>query len=110
MVFYAELDLKELVKRPCSDSDVTATAHLDNEEKFKLSKACDGNTNTFYHSKQVDSSERHSPFFTIQLPESNFKIRRVTVVNVHTGLYCISLPRQCTERIKGAKVEVLTTG
>ena len=69
--------------------------------------ACDGNTDTFYHSVQVDSGRRHSPYFAVQF-DNTYSIETVTVVNVHTGAHCNNNPVSCTRRIDGAKVEVLT--
>ena len=71
--------------------------------------ACDGNTDSFYHSEQVRSWETQSPFFTMQLG-GTYSIKTITVVNVHTGLYCKWNAKACTERIDGAKVEVLKAG
>ena len=98
----------EVVNIPCSRSDITATQHLTDPLRDTV-HACDGDTDTFYHSEQVAESETHSPFFTIQL-DSTYRIKTITVVNVHTGGFCEGSPKDCTERIDGAKVEVLTAG
>ena len=71
--------------------------------------ACDGDTDTFYHSEQPESGTRHSPFFTVQF-DNTYRIETITVVNVHTGAHCDNDPADCTGRIDGAKVEVLTAG
>ena len=94
----------DLLKKPCSVSDVTATEHLTNPLRHKI-HACDGDTDTFYHSQWVEGVNS-SPFFTLQLGDT-FHIKTITVVNVHTGNYCTNNPVDCTERINGAKVEVL---
>ena len=98
----------ELVKKPCSISDINATEHLTNTHvtRDKI-HACDGNTDSFYHS--IEKTEERNPFITISL-NGTFVIKTITVVNVHTGGYCKdpSTTKDCTERINGAKVEVLT--
>ena len=71
--------------------------------------ACDGDTDTFYHSEQPESGTRHSPFFTVQFDDV-YRIETITVVNVHTGAHCDNDPADCTGRIDGAKVEVLSAG
>ena len=96
--------LIELVKKPCSTSEVTATEHLKNPLR-ESTDACDGDTKTFYHSNQ--SIKERNPFLTIGL-NGTFAIKTITVVNVHTGEYCTNNAKDCTERINGAKVEVLT--
>ena len=102
--FADESELQELVKKPCSISDVTATRHLISPLRDKI-EACDGNTSTFYHSV-FDRGVAASPFFTLNLG-GTFLIETITVVNVHTGAYCKTHGKHCTERINGAKVEVL---
>ena len=97
-----------LVTIPCSRSDIMATQHLTSPLRDTI-HACDGNTDTFYHSEQVQSGETHSPFFTIFL-NSSYMIGTVTMVNVHTGAHCNNDPVDCTGRIDGAKVEVLAAG
>lgn len=92
-----------LVKKPCSESDVTATQHLPDPLRDKID-ACDGNTDTFYHSK--DDIGEKNPHLTLSL-DGTYVIKTITVVNVHTGAYCESNPVHCTERITGAKVELL---
>ena len=98
----------ELVQIPCSRDDITATPHLTSPLRDSV-HACDGNTDSFYHSVQVQSWEKASPFFTIQL-DGTYRVKTITVVNVHTGGYCVWNPKDCTERINGAKVEVLSEG
>ena len=98
----------EMVKKPCMASDIIATAHLTSPYR-PHTDACDGNMDSFYHSVQVESWETQSPFLTIML-DGTYGINKITVVNVHTGGYCDYLPVDCTERIEGAKVEVLTAG
>ena len=93
----------DLVKKPCSESDVTATQHLPDPLRDKID-ACDGNTDTFYHSK--DDIGEKNPRLTLSL-DGTYVIKTITVVNVHTGAYCESNPVHCTERINGAKVELL---
>ena len=95
----------ELVKKPCSVSDVTATEHLTNPLRDKI-HACDGDTSTFYHSQWTEGVNS-SPFFTLLLGDT-FHIKTITVVNVHTGDHCNNNAQDCTERINGAKIEVLT--
>ena len=56
--------LMELVATPCSYSDVHATAHLTNPS-IPTIHACDGNSDTFYHSVTVNEDEEHDPFITI---------------------------------------------
>ena len=97
----------ELVKKPCSISDITATQHLISPLRDKI-HACDGDTSTFYHSV-YDQGEDASPFFTLQLG-CTFLIETITVVNVHTGRHCERSKedaKDCTERINGANVQVL---
>ena len=98
--------LRELVTRPCSDGDITATRRL---LGYYPDYACDRKNNTMYHSMQVASQQTHSPFFSIRL-DSTCWVKTITVVNVHTGTFCIKHPKLCTDRINGAKVEVLTEG
>ena len=93
---------------PCSRSDIRATQHLTSPLRDSI-HACDGNTDTFYHSEQVKSGRTHSPFFTVMF-DDDYKIKTITVVNVHTGVHCNNDPADCTGRIDGAKVEVLTAG
>ena len=93
----------ELVKKPCLKSDVTATQHLTSPLKQEID-ACDGDTDTFYHS--IENTDERNPFLAVSLGE-NFLIKKITVVNVHTGNFCTDNPGDCTERINGAKVEVL---
>ena len=99
---------KQRVPIPCSRSDIDATQHLMSPLRGST-HACDGDTDTFYHSVQVESGRRHSPYFTIQL-DNTYKIQTITVVNVHTGVHCNNDPADCTGRINGAKVEVLKQG
>ena len=94
----------ELVTKPCTDSDVIAAAHLKTPLRPKK-HACDENTDTFYHSL----GRLDSPYLTIQLNDT-YKITKIIVVNVHTGQYCLTHAEDCTKRIDGAKVEVLTAG
>ena len=92
--------------KPCTNSDISATPHLASPLR-DITHACDGNTDSFYHSVHKDDSARtYSPFFTIQL-EGLSTIKTITVVNVHTGAYCKTHSVPCTSRIDGAKVEVL---
>ena len=98
----------ELVQIPCSRDDITATQHLTSPLRDSV-HACDGNTDSFYHSEQVESWEKASPFFTVKL-DSTSRIKTITVVNVHTGGYCEWNAKDCTLRIDGAKVEVLDAG
>ena len=93
----------ELVRKPCSGSDIIATDHLRGPRR-DVFHACDGSTSSFYHSKQ-NIGERN-PYWIIHL-RGTFSIETITVVNVHTGRYCLGQPRDCTERLNGAKVEVL---
>ena len=96
----------ELVKKPCSDSDVTATQHLAKPLRDKI-HACDGDTETFYHS--IFGTQERNPNLILSL-NGTFVIKTITVVNVHTGEFCESdyeNAKICTERINGAKVEVL---
>ena len=102
-------DLRELVTTPCSDTDINATPHLPTPLRDTV-HACDGNTDSFYHSVHLDPADiSYNPFFMIQL-EGISKVKRVTVVNVHTGAYCKTHSQQCIDRIDGAIVEVLTAG
>ena len=101
-------NLKQLVKIPCSETDVNATPHLTTPLR-DIKHACDGNTDSFYHSEQVGYWQRHSPFLTVQL-DGTSRIKTVTVVNVLTGAYCKTHGAPCTDRINGAKVEILTAG
>ena len=66
--------------------------------------ACDGNTSTFYHS--IEEPQERNPNLTLSL-NGTFVIKIITVVNVHTGKHCNNDGTSCTERISGAKVEVL---
>ena len=94
--------------KPCSRSDVDATQHLESPLRDTI-HACDGDTDTFYHSEHPESGTRHSPFFTVQF-DNTYRIETITVINVHTGEHCDNSPADCTGRINGAKVEVLTAG
>ena len=96
--------LIELVKKPCSISEVTATENFENPPRERTD-ACDGDTETFYHSNQ--SIGERNPFLTVSLNGTHV-IKTITVVNVHTGLHCRDYPKHCTERINGAKVEVMS--
>ena len=98
--------LTELVKKPCSDSHVTATQHFINLLRVKTD-ACDGDTDTFYHS--IEEPQERNPNLTLSL-NGTFVIKTITVVNVHTGGFCESDDEKakiCTKRISGAKVEVV---
>ena len=97
---------KQRVPIPCSRSDIDATEHLMSPLRDSI-HACDGDTDSFYHSVAADSGRRHSPYFTVQF-DNTYSIETITVVNVHTGVHCNNDPRDCTGRIDGAKVEVLT--
>jgi hypothetical protein len=93
--------VSDLVQRVCSNNDVDATDHLKPERR--KTKACDGDNDSFYHSLQ----DTANPFLTLKL-HSNHRIKKITVVNVHTGDYCKGHPKECTERLHGALVGVLT--
>ena len=95
--------LRELVRKPCSLRDIRATLHLKNPQR-DIFHACDGLTRTFYHSSQTVGTR--NPFWIIHL-RGTFSIETITVVNVHTGTFCLNNARDCTERLNGAKVEVL---
>ena len=55
------------------------------------------------------AGDTHSPYFTVMF-DNFYRIEKVVVVNVHTGTHCYNDPRDCTRRIDGAKVEVLSAG
>ena len=95
--------LMELVKKPCSPDHVTASPHFTDPLRDKV-HACDGDTNTFYYSEENETD----PFLTIQL-DGTYRIKKITVVNVHTGSYCQDRggAEACTRRLDGAKVEVM---
>ena len=94
--------------KPCSRSDIDATQHFESPLRDTI-HACDGDTDTFYHSEQPPSGTMRNPFFTVQF-DSTYRIDTIIVVNVHTGGHCDNAPADCTGRIDGAKVEVLTPG
>ena len=99
------VQIRDLVTKPCPRSSITATQHMTSPLRDTV-HACDGDTGTFYHSVEKQAA---SPFFTIQLASIS-RIKTITVVNVHTGAHCRNNAKDCTERIDGAKVEVLKAG
>ena len=90
------------VTKPCSTGDASATDHLTDPLREQV-LACDDDTNTFYQSLEVDS-----PFFTVEF-DDDYEIRKIEVINAYTGEDCVANPTDCTSRLNGAKVEVLTS-
>ena len=90
------------VPKPCLATDASATEHLTDPLREQV-LACDDDTTTFYQSLEVDS-----PFFTVEF-DKNYEIRKIEVINAYTGEDCAANPTDCTSRLHGAKVEVLTS-
>ena len=103
-----EIFIKDVVKKKCSDSDVTATPSL--RDELVKTRACDKDNATFYHSTEGENVAEKGvpdPYLILNL-NGTYRITTITVVNVHKGGYCTINKENCTSRLNGTKVEVLT--
>ena len=94
----------DLIKEPCKDENVEATAPIDRPASRTQTKACDKDDNSFYHSAR----NQDEAYLTIKLGRTYF-IENITVVNVHTGDYCENenTKEKCIKRLDRATVEIL---
>ena len=103
-----EIFIKDVVKKKCSDSDVTATPSL--RDELVKTRACDKDNATFYHSTEGENVAEKGvpdPYLILNL-NGTYRITTITVVNVYTGQHCNNTPENCTNRLDGAKVGVLS--
>ena len=95
------------MKKPCKRSRIDASEALalaNVNTDCSVERACDGNTDSFYHSIEDNIKD---PFFKLSLGGS-FMIKKITVVNVHKGGHCNKNPSDCTSRLNGSLVEVIS--